>query len=184
VEQLAKVLWMSYGVSRNNVGTSYPRPFRMVPSGGALYPLELYLHARQVAGLEPGLYHYNAEQHVLDVLRSGDETDSIARHLVQGDLGRTAAAIVFITAVFARSTFKYGDRGYRFILLEAGHLAQNATLTAQEMRLASLNVGGYADRGIDRYLNVDGLTEGTVYLLLLGQPAADPAGPSEKGRET
>lgn len=172
-EQLAKVLWLSYGISRTNEGTPYPRPFRMVPSGGALYPLELYVHATRVDQLEPGLYHYNPEEHVLDQLRLGDESEQIARHLVQGDLARSAAAIVFITAIFARSTFKYGDRGYRFVLIEAGHLSQNANLVAQEMGLATLNVGGYADRAVDRYLGADGLNEGTVYLLLLGRSSAE-----------
>jgi SagB-type dehydrogenase family enzyme len=94
----------------------------------------------------------------------------IIPHFIQKDLAMSAAAYVFISAVFARSTFKYGDRGYRFILFEAGHLAQNATLTAQEMGLATTNVGGYSDRAIDRYLGVDGLNESVIYIMLLGQP--------------
>jgi SagB-type dehydrogenase family enzyme len=168
--QLAKVLAMSYGVNRDNAGTSFPRPFRTIPSGGALYPLELYVLASRVAGLPAGLYHFDPEDHALDVLREGDELPLASSHLVQRDLGASAAAIVFISAVFARSTFKYGDRGYRFILLEAGHLAQNANLTAQEMGLATTNVGGYADRAVDRYLGFDGVNESTIYLLLLGAP--------------
>jgi SagB-type dehydrogenase family enzyme len=175
VEQLAKVLWMSYGVNRDNEGTVYPRPFRMIPSGGALYPLELYVQASRVEGLAPGLYHYDPEAHELDVLRQGDESEALARCLVQADLGRSAAAVVLITAVFARSVFKYADRGYRFILLEAGHLAQNATLIGQEMGLATAPIGGYADRDVDRYLGVDGLNESTVYLFLLGQPGEEGA---------
>jgi len=175
VEQLAKVLWMSYGVSRDNEGTAYPRPFRMIPSGGALYPLELYIHASRVEGLAPGLYHYDPEAHELDVLRQGDESEALARCLVQADLGRSAAAVVLITAVFARSVFKYADRGYRFILLEAGHLAQNATLIGQEMGLATAPIGGYADRDVDRYLGIDGLNESAIYLFLLGQPGEEGA---------
>lgn len=167
--QLAKVLQMSYGVNRDNTGTNYPRPFRVIPSGGALYPLEIYIHATRVDGLPPGLYHYDPEEHSLDVLRAGDESEVIAASMVQSDLGRDASAILFITAVFPRSTFKYGDRGYRFILLEAGHLAQNANLTGQEMGLATLNVGGYADRAIDRYLGFDGVNESTIYMFLLGR---------------
>jgi SagB-type dehydrogenase family enzyme len=172
LEQLAKVLKMSCGVNRSNEGTHFPRPFRVVPSGGALYPLELYVHSCRVDGLEAGLYHYDPEDHALDVLRTEDESESILPHVVQRDLAQNAAAIVFISAVFARSTFKYGDRGYRFIMLEAGHLSQNANLCAQEMGLASANIGGFADRAIDRYMGFDGLNESTIYMLLLGQPAA------------
>jgi SagB-type dehydrogenase family enzyme len=172
--QLAKVLQLSYGVNRSNEGTHFPRPFRVIPSGGALYPLEVYVHARRVEGIAPGLYHYDPEDHVFDVLRARDESDLIIPHLVQQDLARGAAAYVFLSAVFARSTFKYGDRGYRFILLEAGHLAQNAILTAQEMGLATVNVGGYADRAIDRYLDFDGLNESCIYIMLIGQQAEEP----------
>jgi SagB-type dehydrogenase family enzyme len=170
LEQLARVLHMSYGINRDNAGTHFPRPFRVIPSGGALYPLEIYLHATRVDGLDAGLYHYDPEAHSLDVLREGDQSETIAASMVQRDLGTGAAAILFITAVFVRSTFKYGDRGYRFILLEAGHLAQNANLTGQEMGLATLNVGGYADRAIDRYLGFDGVSESTIYMFLIGQP--------------
>jgi SagB-type dehydrogenase family enzyme len=95
--------------------------------------------------------------------------------MVQQDLVESAAAVIFITAIFARSTFKYGDRGYRFILLEAGHLAQNANLAAQGMGLATTNIGGYADRLVDRYLDLDGLNESTVYVLLIGEAVSGEA---------
>ena len=173
LEQLAKILVMSYGVNRSNTGTSYPRPFRVIPSGGALYPLEIYIHATRVDGLQTGLYHYDPEDHALDVLRTVDESETISRMMVQSELGCSAAAIIMISAVFARSTFKYGDRGYRFILFEAGHLSQNANLTAQEMDLATANIGGYNDRAMDRYLGFDGVNESTIYMLLVGTPAEE-----------
>jgi SagB-type dehydrogenase family enzyme len=173
LDQLAKVLIMSYGVNRSNEGTNFPRPFRVIPSGGALYPLEIFLHAHKVDGLAPGLYHYDPEEHNLDILRQSDESESIMPHLVQPELARNASVVIFITAVFGRTTFKYGDRGYRFVLLEAGHLAQNANLTASEMGLITANIGGYADRGVDRYLGLDGLNDSTIYLLLLGQPGEE-----------
>jgi SagB-type dehydrogenase family enzyme len=176
LDQLAKVLWMSYGVNRDNEGTNFPRPFRVIPSGGALYPLEIYVHASRLEGLEAGLYHYDPEDHALDVLRQQDESVQIAQFMVQRELAQSAAAVIFISAIFARSTFKYGDRGYRFVLLEAGHLGQNANLTAQEMGLATTNIGGYADRSVDRYLGFDGLNESTIYILLIGQPAENESG--------
>jgi SagB-type dehydrogenase family enzyme len=170
--QLAKVLFASYAVTRDNAETDFPRPFRTVPSGGALYPLELYVHAARVDGLEAGLYHYDPEDHSLDALRPGDESEEIAGFLVQRDLALAAAAAIFLSAVFWRSTFKYGDRGYRFVLLEAGHVVQNAILCASELGLAAAPIGGYFDREADRYLGFDGLSESTVYVLLLGEEAA------------
>jgi SagB-type dehydrogenase family enzyme len=176
ITQLAKVLFTSYGVTRDNVDTIFPRPFRSVPSGGALYPLELYVHVGHVDGLDPGLYHYDPEDHTLDVLRAGADPATVAGLLVQDDLARSAAAMIFVSAVFYRSTFKYGDRGYRFVLLEAGHLAQNAILCAHELGLASAPLGGYADRDVDRYLGFDGVSESTIYVLLFGPPAAENGG--------
>jgi len=170
---LAKVLWMSYGVTRDNEGSPFPRPFRTIPSGGALYPLELYVCAERVEGLDRGIYHYDAEDHALDVLRTGLALDELSRLLVQWELAQSCAAMVLVSAIFGRSTFKYGDRGYRFVLIEAGHLAQNAILTAQGAGLSAVPVGGYRDRDVDRYLGFDGLSESVVYVLLLGTPADD-----------
>jgi SagB-type dehydrogenase family enzyme len=177
LDQLAKVLIMSYGVNCINEGTIFPRPFRVMPSGGALYPLEIFVHASKVDGLAAGLYHYDPEDHNLDVLGERDDSDLILPLFVQQELARNAAAILFIAAVFGRTVFKYGDRGYRFVLLEAGHLAQNANLTAREMGLITANIGGYADRGVDRYLGLDGLNESAIYLMLLGHPGKEePSG--------
>jgi SagB-type dehydrogenase family enzyme len=178
--QLAKVLFMSYAVTRTNEGTHFPRPFRIIPSGGALYPLELYVNAVRVSGLDAGLYHYDSEDHSLDVLRVGDETERISQFFFQPELAAGAAAIVFVSAVFFRSEFKYGDRAYRFVLLEAGHLGQNALLSAQEMGLAAATIGGFLDRDVDRHLGFDGLSESTVYVIMIGPPGdVDGSGPRE-----
>ncbi|HEY0639725.1 MAG TPA: SagB family peptide dehydrogenase [Pseudonocardiaceae bacterium] len=163
---LAAVLRCAYGVTRDNAGTDFPRPFRVVPSGGALYPLELYVWARDVGGLPPGLHHYDPHAHDLAALGDPDLTPAF----VQRDLVAAAAAVVLIAAVFFRSVFKYGERGYRFVLIEAGHVAQNAVLAARGRDLAAVPVGGYFDRELDRAVGLDGLHESVVYGLLLGRP--------------
>jgi SagB-type dehydrogenase family enzyme len=168
LDAVAKALVLGYGITRSNDGTDFPRPFRGVPSGGALYPLEIYLHATRVDGLAPGLYHFDPEERNLDVLRRGDSSEEIASFMVQGDLFRQAAVTLFVSAVFFRSVFKYADRGYRFVLLEAGHLAQNLLLTWESMGFTGVTVGGYADRQADRYLDHDGLNESVVYMLHAG----------------
>lgn len=170
---VAKALLVAYGLTRLNDDNDFPRPFRGVPSGGALYPLEVYLHAAAVAGLAPGLYHLDPEDRSLDVLRLGDQSDELAACMVQQDLFRQAAATLFVSAVFVRSVFKYGDRGYRFVLLEAGHLAQNILLTCAEAGLAAVTIGGYLDRQVDSHLRLDGLNESVVYALHLGRPAPE-----------
>jgi SagB-type dehydrogenase family enzyme len=168
--ELAKVLRMSYGVSRDETGSGIDRPLRLAPSAGALYPLELFVYAARVDGLAAGLYHFDAENGDLDTLALAPHAELPAGLVVQADLAESAAATLFVAAVFFRSTFKYGDRGYRFVLLEAGHLVQNAILTAAALGLEAASIGGYFDRDVDRYLGMDGLNQSVVYMLHIGHP--------------
>lgn len=168
MKQLGSLLHYAYGISRSNEASGFPRPFRMVPSAGALYPLELFIYTAHVTDLKPGLYHYNPPRNSLRHIRLGNESGRIAEALIQPSFALGASLIVFITAVFERSIFKYGDRGYRFILLEAGHVAQNINLVTTAIGLSSVNIGGFRDREIDDYLELDGLTHSTIYMVALG----------------
>lgn len=140
---------------------------RPVPSGGALYPLELYVLVLAVDGLERCAYHYHPFRHRLERLAPLDPAD-VRRGLVDPELVDTASALLVVTAMFWRSRFKYGTRGYRFAFLEAGHAVQNAILAATSLELAALPLGGFYDRRIDELVGADGLDEATVYALLLG----------------
>jgi SagB-type dehydrogenase family enzyme len=175
--QLSQILFFAYGETADNEDSFYPRPFRIIPSGGALYPLEIYVHATDVAGLDYGLYHYDPTEHNLDLLRKGDQSYELAGYFTQSEMVHQAALVVFITGVFERMVFKYSNRGYRFVLLEAGHMAQNINLAGVSMGLGSVNIGGYYDREVDRHLGIDGLSESTIYIVLLGHPgqSAQPA---------
>jgi SagB-type dehydrogenase family enzyme len=173
IGELGTLLRCGYGISDANQDAIYPRPFRMVPSGGALYPLELYVVALRVSDLESGLYHFNPETEELADLSSGQEDDRFAACMIQPDLFRDAAVAILISAVFFRSTFKYGDRGYRFVLLEAGHLGQNVMLAARALGLDGVPIGGFLDRLVDAQLDLDGIQESVVYVLLVGGARSD-----------
>jgi SagB-type dehydrogenase family enzyme len=140
---------------------------RPIPSAGALYPLELYVIALAVEGVEPSVLHYNPFRHCLSLL--GPLTYAGAREaVVDGSLVDRATAVVVVTALFWRSRFKYGARGYRFVLLEAGHLVQNAVLAAASLDLPALPLGGFFDRRLDALVGADGLDEASVYAFLVG----------------
>jgi len=175
--QLSALLHSAYGITRTNEGTGFTRPFRTAPSGGGLYPLEIYFHSKRVAGLVPGLYHYSPAKNEVRLLREGDQTPHIAGGLVafQANVAYESSAIFFLTALFERSTFKYGARGYRFILLEAGHVAQNLNLMATAFGLGCLNIGGYYDQTMDRLLGLDGVSQSTIYMVAVMGLAAPPA---------
>lgn len=140
---------------------------RPAPSGGALYPLELYVVALAVERVEPGVYHYHPFRHRLERLGGVDRV-KLAGALVDPGLAENAAALVVVTAMFWRSRFKYGLRGYRFALLEAGHVMQNLVLAAAAMRLPALPLGGFYDCKLDELVGADGLEEASLYSLLLG----------------
>lgn len=170
---LASVLHAACGVNRPAGDTGYPRSLRVVPSSGGLYPLEVFVHSAQVEGTRAGLYHYNPVDHELRRLREGDLSREIGSAMVQDEIAYDATLVVFITAAFERVTFKYGARGYRFALLEAGHLAQNLNLAAGALGLGVLNIGGFFDREIDELLRLDGLAYSTVYMVAVGKSAED-----------
>ena len=139
---------------------------RPVPSAGALYPLELYVIGLAVTGLDPGVYHYDPFRHRLARLRPAHFA-GVRKALVDPGLADFASALVVVTGVFWRSRFKYGLRGYRFALLEAGHLAQNAVLAAADLDLVALPLGGFHDLLLDELVGADGLGEASLYGLVL-----------------
>ncbi len=148
------------------------QPVRAVPSGGALYPLELYVAAARVRGLGAAIFHFDPFRRVLERLSARAGSDALAALSPYGSLLADAAAVIFVTGMFWRTRFKYGLRGYRFCLLEAGHVAQNMLLAATALGLASLPVGGLYDRRVDELLGVDGVNESVVYAISVGTRAA------------
>ncbi len=120
-----------------------------------------------------GLYHYNASKNQLRFLREGDQTSRISEAVAYPDLIVGASVLIFITAIFERSVFKYGDRGYRFILLEAGHVAQNVNLVANALGLGCTNIGGFFDRQTDDFVGLDGVTHSTIYMIAIGNKVKD-----------
>jgi SagB-type dehydrogenase family enzyme len=163
VETVSRLLRFGYG------RTQKPGFFRAVASGGALYPLELYACSLRVDGLEPGLYHYDVEHHRLHGFARGDFTQALTDtiHLEDTDLSR-ACLVVLISAVFARSTLKYGDRGYRMVLMECGEVGQNLSLVATASGIGSVWIGGFLDDGLNDLLGLDGVAESVLMPIVFG----------------
>jgi SagB-type dehydrogenase family enzyme len=167
---VATMLHAGYGVTHTldrPDGTAIA-PLRSVPSGGALYPLELYVLATNVDGLDPGLYHFDPLRRSLEVLRVEDPMPALLEISTYPEIVGGTAVTFFVTLVIWRTRFKYGPRGYRFALLEAGHVVQNLLLAATALGLASVPLGGFYDSRADRYLGVDGVHESTIYTASAG----------------
>lgn len=175
---LAKMLHFGYGLTRRDrPGTSpVERRFRAAPSAGGLFPLELYVVARSVTGLDAGLYHYAPGENALELLAPGDHGERLGEISFSPDVLRGAAGAVVVTGFFPRSAFKYRKRAYRFVLLEAGHVCQNVMLTACSLGLGTVAIGGFLDDDLNEMLDVDGLDESALYVIPFGPPAAPHAG--------
>jgi len=168
---LSALLHAAYGVTHHIDGIGHP--LRAIPSAGALYPLEIYPVCLNVDGLEPALYHFDPLRGVLERIRAGDLRAELEGLTVYPELFTTAATVFFVTAMFWRTRFKYGLRGYRFALLEAGHMGQNFVLTSTALGLESVPVGGFYDRRVDGFLGVDGVNEASLYAVSVGSTALD-----------
>ena len=144
-------------------------PMKTYPSGGSLHPLEVYLLARRIDGLAPGLYHYAADAHTLELLRPGATAKQLASYLPSQAWYGSASALMIITAVFPRMQWKYKfSRAYRAVLAEAGHLCQNLCLSATWLGLAPFCSLAIADSLIERDIGIDGITESVLYVAGVG----------------
>jgi SagB-type dehydrogenase family enzyme len=131
--------------------------------------MEVYVFVHEVSGLEPGLYHYDPFEHGLTVMREGDLRGGLhGAGLGQGAL-REAGAVIALAAVPARTTRKYGERGLRYVYMEAGHIAENILLEAVSLGLGAVPVGAFADERLDGLLGIDGREEISVYLVAVGK---------------
>lgn len=169
---LAAVLRAGYRAidpDRSEGGQKFLR--RPVPSAGGLFPLEVYLLVRNVEGLAPGLYHYDALGDGLELLSDAPWEDAAKQAFYTWEFIKHAPVVFCLGAVFERSQSKYGPRGYRYVLLEAGHTAQNLCLAATEMNLGSLCLGGYSDSALNRMLSLCGEEEAIVYTIAIGAAA-------------
>ncbi|MBN1510058.1 MAG: SagB/ThcOx family dehydrogenase [Sedimentisphaerales bacterium] len=167
LDRLSYLIWASTGIQRTERGYE----FRTAPSAGALYPIETYIVAHRVRDLEAGVYHYGIRNHELERIRSGDmRVAAVAAALGQEMCGEAAAVFAW-TAIFARSQWKYGERAYRYVYLDAGHIAENLALAAVSLGLGSCQVGALLDDEVNRLLEVDGADESVVYMSAVGVPA-------------
>ena len=130
--------------------------------------MELYVVSLNVDGLPGGVYHYDVRAHRLDEIAPGDHRPTLDEAIFIEEAVAQASIACLLTAVFGRSKIKYGERAYRFALLEAGHIMQNLLLTAGALGLGACPVGGFVDDILNDLLVVDGVEEAVVYSALVG----------------
>jgi len=177
LERLAALLFFSAGVTKR---TSYPGGgvmyFRAAPSTGALYQTEVYVVAAEVAGLEPGVYHFSPGDFALRHLREGDFRGALAIAAADEDLAARSATII-LSAIYWRNTWKYQARGYRHLFWDSGSMLSNLLAAATALDLPARVVTGFVDLEVNGLLALDGEKEGALVLVPVGGQlnAAPPA---------
>jgi SagB-type dehydrogenase family enzyme len=173
LEEVSKLLQTTWGVQGYVETNVFGKlPYKTSPSGGARHPIEVYLMALRVDGLERGMYHYQAQDHRLARLPCKASPRRARAYCADQPDFAGAAALFIMTAVFARTMWKYGrGRAYRVVLLETGHLGQTFCLTATRMGLAPFTTAALKDSLIEGDLGIDGISESVIYVTGAGVPA-------------
>jgi SagB-type dehydrogenase family enzyme len=150
LEQCSQLFWAAQGITED-------RGFkRAAPSGGALYPMDIYAVVGEncVKGLESGAYHYDPKGHAVSLVSEGDLRNKVAGAALSQTWMATAPLNILITAEYYRITSKYGKRGVRYAIIEAGHIGQNILLQSEAMGLGAGVVGAFNDEKVRQVVNI------------------------------
>jgi len=162
IAEISQILWAAQGV------TGSGGLLRTAPSAGALYPLEVYLVVGNVEGLPEGIYRYRPEGHEVIRTVEGDKRIALSRAALDQTSVRDAAAVLMVTAVYGRTTAKYGERGIRYVHIEIGHVGQNVCLQAVALNLGGVVVGAFDDLAVKRITKLMPKEE-PLYLIAIGK---------------
>lgn len=165
LEHLVQLLWAAQGITRADGR-------RTAPSAGALYPLELRVIVGDVEGLAPGVYRYSPRNHELMQTAAGDRRARLSEAALNQAAVKDAPAVIVMSAVYQRTTAKYGERGIRYAHMEVGAAAQNVYLQATALGLGTVFIGAFHDEEVSKILLLDD-EEAVLCLMPIGRPQAE-----------
>lgn len=171
ISELHSILHYSYGITGykkiDTIGENWN--YRSVPSGGGLFPLELYIYINNSA-LPKGIYHFRADNNSLEIIDNKELIQELSNSISADNINLSeCSCLVFVTSIFQRTMLKYGERGYRFILQEVGFVGQNISLISEALNLKSCMLGGFIDDDINEILNINGVTETIQSIIVIGK---------------
>ncbi|MEN3185252.1 MAG: SagB/ThcOx family dehydrogenase [Atribacterota bacterium] len=163
VPELSQLLFAAQGVTEKIYG------FRTTPSAGALYPLELYVVVGKVEGIIPGVYRYHPRDHAIEMVTEGDRRTELFHSALSQESIREAPVTLLLSAVYERTTRRYGERGIRYVHMEVGHAAQNVYLEAQALGLGTVAIGAFRDEEVTQIVQLP-RNQLPLYLMPVGRP--------------
>jgi len=158
LDQASELLWSAAGITAGD-------RYRAAPSAGATYPIDTYLLAGNVEGLDPGIYRYIETEHALELVKQGDFIADLANAALGQSALKEASAVICLFGVFERTAKRYGDRAARYVDIEIGHIGQNIYLTAEALDLSTVAIGAFHDDRISALFSVEGYP---LYLMPVG----------------
>ncbi|WP_430515103.1 SagB/ThcOx family dehydrogenase [Pyrococcus woesei] len=158
IEELGQLLWAAQGITHEDK--------RAAPSAGATYPFEIFVIVGNVEGLKPGIYHYNPFEHSLTLIKEGDFRKELQEAALGQEWVGNAAIDIVLVAFYERTTKYYGERGVRYVHMEAGHIGQNIYLQATALGLGTVAVGAFHDEEVARILGTNGAP---LYIFPVGR---------------
>lgn len=159
--EVSQLLWAAQGITD-------PRDLRTAPSAGALYPLEVYVVVGNVSNLPSGIYRYKPHEHELEKILEGDKRAELRTAALGQSSVKDGAIVVVFSAVYERTTQKYGERGIRYVHMEVGHAAQNVYLQAVSLKLGTVVVGAFQDDAVKMITNMPD-EEHPLYIMPVGR---------------
>ena len=159
--EVSQLLWAAQGITN-------PKGLRTAPSAGALYPLEVYVVAGDVNDLPDGIYKYKPYGHELARFVEEDKRIELCNAALDQSSVKDAAAVIVFSAVYQRTTGKYGERGIRYVHMEAGHAAQNVYLQAVSLNVGTVVIGAFDDEKVKKVMNM-GDEEQPLYIMPVGK---------------
>jgi SagB-type dehydrogenase family enzyme len=148
IQQVSQLLWAAQGITSDWGG-------RTSPSGGALYPLEIFLLAGEVKGLDAGVYRYEPGKHAITQTKKGDLRQKVTEASLDQEEILNAPASIIICAVYERTMGKYGERGIRYVHMEVGSAGENIYLQAESLGLGTVFIGAFEDEEVKQTLGIE-----------------------------
>ncbi|MFW6282031.1 MAG: SagB/ThcOx family dehydrogenase [bacterium] len=147
---ISQLLWSACGITVDGISG----PTRAVSSAGATNPLEIYFSAHNIKNLEDGIYKYDPEEHILKQKNSQNKSDELFKAALNQNPVKDSAGVIIISALYERTTKKYGERGKKYVHMEAGSASQNINLTAKNYNLGTVVIGAFDNSEIKRLINI------------------------------
>lgn len=161
LDDVSQLLWSAQGITDKQKGR------RTAPSAGALYPLEVYITAGSITGLEQGIYKYIPHENELIKIASGDFRTELSKYSAQPSAIQTAPVTLVFSAVYSRTSVKYGSRAERYVHIETGHASQNVCLQVISLGLSTVTIGAFQDEQVKKTMNMQE-NEEPLYIMPVG----------------